>query len=158
MISVSTDIVKELDFILVSVLAGNGLVFLYDLLRIFRRLVRHGTILIAVEDLCYWIVCIFLIFAVFYQVNDGLIRGFAILALMLGMLIYNHFISRWLVKYVAAAIHWCIRTLLRPARAVARFLGPHVNTGKRRVMRLWKKSKKLLKKLKKAIRIGLCKL
>ena len=158
MISVSAQIVKELDFILVSVLAGNVMVFIYDLLRIFRRLKHHGTILIAFEDMCYWIGCAFLIFAVFYQVNDGLIRGFAILSLTVGMIIYNHFISRWTVKYVATGIRWCVRTVLWPFRQSVSFLRPHASSVGRRITRLWKKTKKILKKLTKAIKIGLCKL
>lgn len=155
--SISADIAKELDFILVSILAGNAMVFIYDLLRIFRRLKKHGTILIACEDICYWISCIFLIFAVFYRVTDGLIRGFAILSLTTGMMIYNHFVSSWLVKYAAGGISWCIQMLLRPVRAVVGFLHPHVDNSRRRILRLWKKTKKILKKLTKAIRIGLCK-
>ncbi len=61
---------------------------LYDGLRLFRHLVRHGTALVALEDLCYWTVYSLLLFRMMYLENDGMIRGFALLAVLLGMLLY----------------------------------------------------------------------
>ena len=72
---VSENIFQELDFFAVSFALGILLVLIYDCLRIFRRLVRHGTMWISLEDLLYWIFTAFVIFAMLYQKNDGLIRG-----------------------------------------------------------------------------------
>lgn len=72
MMSVSESILQEADFFAVSIVSGCLLVFLYDVLRVLRRLLPHGTILIAVEDIIYWMVCAFFIFAMLYQKNDGL--------------------------------------------------------------------------------------
>lgn len=47
----------EAVFLGISVLVGMGLFLLYDIFRIFRRIVPHGAIWIGVEDFCYWLLC-----------------------------------------------------------------------------------------------------
>ena len=67
MMTVSENIFHELDFFAVSFALGILLVLVYDCLRIFRRLVRHGVVWISLEDLCYWIFTAFVVFAMLYQ-------------------------------------------------------------------------------------------
>ena len=50
---VSEGIFTEAVFLGISVLVGMGLFLLYDIFRIFRRIVPHGAIWIGVEDFCY---------------------------------------------------------------------------------------------------------
>lgn len=102
MIAVSEGIRDELVFLLISIALGEGLVILYDVLRIFRRVVRHGLVWISIEDVCYWIISSLLVFGMIFQTNDGLVRGFSIGGICLGMLFYNHFVSPFLVKYISA--------------------------------------------------------
>lgn len=157
MISVSESILQEVDFFAVSILSGCLLVFLYDVLRVLRRLLPHGTFLIAVEDIFYWLSCAFFIFAMLYQKNDGLIRGFAIGAIVLGMLIYNHFISPRVIKGVVWLVQKMIRIVSFPIRLAKKVLKKPAAFCRRKTGRLWKKVKKLLKKIYKAGRMILCK-
>ena len=53
---------------------------LYDLIRIFRRVVPHGVWPVALEDLCDWVGTALLIFQLLYRENDGAVRGYALLA------------------------------------------------------------------------------
>lgn len=101
MIAVSEGIREELIFLLISIALGEGLVMLYDILRILRRVVRHGMVWISVEDIGYWIVSSLLVFGMIFQTNDGLVRGFSIGGILAGMLFYNHFVSPFLVKHVS---------------------------------------------------------
>ena len=36
-----------------------------------------------------------------FRTNDGLVRGFSIGGILLGMLFYNHFVSPFFVKYLS---------------------------------------------------------
>lgn len=58
---------NETWFFLTSVATGVLLVFAYDLLRILRRVFKHGTILTGVEDFLYWCVTAFVIFCMIYE-------------------------------------------------------------------------------------------
>ena len=129
MIAVSDGIHQELVFLLISFALGEGLVMLYDVFRIFRKVVPHGIIWISVEDVLYWIVAALLIFGMIFQENDGLIRGFAIGGILLGMLFFNHFVSPFLIRSISGILKKILEIL-----------------------------KKGLKKVREAVKIGLCKL
>lgn len=60
----------------------------YDGIRIFRRILPHNTAAVAIEDLLYWLASGVCIFRMLYLENSGAIRGFAIAAVVLGMVIY----------------------------------------------------------------------
>lgn len=78
----------ELQFFSKAFLLGVLMMISYDVIRIFRRLIPHGTVAVAVEDVLYWLLCGVYIFRMLYVENSGAIRGFAIVAVVLGMLLY----------------------------------------------------------------------
>lgn len=84
-------IVAELDFFVRAFFWGILMACMYEGLRLFRSLIRHGTFWVALEDLAYWIIYGFLLFQLIYLENDGMIRGFALLAVLLGMILYQQF-------------------------------------------------------------------
>ena len=162
MMTVSEDIFREMDFFVVSFVLGIVLVLIYDCLRILRRLIRHGVIWISLEDLCYWVFTAFVIFAMLYQKNDGLIRGFSIGGIVLGMFLYNQFISGYTVKYIAHVLKKIIRFLqkicrfiLTPFRKAANKIANKgsILAGKGRKFK--KSLNKRLKRAGKLIKIGL---
>jgi len=96
-------IMVELRFFGASIFWGMLLLIIYDMLRILRRVVKHNGFFIAIQDILYWVTCSLLIFHMMYQQNNGIIRGFSILAMLIGMLIYHAQISD-LVVYVISEI------------------------------------------------------
>ena len=148
---VSETIGNEATFFFVSVLCGGGLVFVYDFFRIVRRLVRHGNILIGIEDVCYWLFCTVVVFLLLYQRNDGMMRAFCFLGLGIGGTIYAFLLSRFVVK-ICVTVFGTILTF------VGKILGtvgkPFTSTGKKVLVFIGKQ----LKKLYKAIKMSLCKL
>lgn len=83
----------ELQFFGKAFLCGLFLALLYDGIRLFRHLICHGKRAVAAEDLLYWLACGVLIFRMLYRENSGAVRGFAIVAVVLGMLLYLQFIK-----------------------------------------------------------------
>lgn len=83
----------ELVFFFQSVLWGAALLFFYDILRIGRRLFPRRVFLVSVEDLLYWIFAGIFLFGRIYQANEGRLRGYSIVAVVLGMVIYTYSIS-----------------------------------------------------------------
>ena len=93
----SEGILLELQFFFRAFVWGVLMMILYEGIRIFRRLIRHSVFAVAVEDILYWIVCGILIFRMLYLENSGTIRGFAIAAVILGMILYLQF-EKFLAK------------------------------------------------------------
>lgn len=100
---------NETFFFLTSVATGVLLVFAYDLLRIWRRIMRHGTFLTGLEDFLYWSACSLVIFGMIYEKNNGAIRGFAIAGIILGVLLYHDSVSPYIVKGVSCALKFILR-------------------------------------------------
>lgn len=95
----SASIIKEWHFWLVSIAAGTAMAFVYDLLRLFRRLVRHGRLWVDAEDLLFWAACFFASFTLLYYGNNGVIRFAAVFGAGIGMLFYELTLGRIFVKY-----------------------------------------------------------
>ena len=61
-----------------SVCTGIALMMMYDGLRIFRWLVRHGSFWTGMEDAAYWLFASFATFRLLFGQNDGVLRGYAV--------------------------------------------------------------------------------
>ena len=144
--AVSRTIAGEGSLLAASFLFGIVLMLLYDVFRIFRHIVKHNTFLLAVEDILYWGFCAIGIFAMLYEENDGLIRWFVIGGVAAGMLLENSLVSPWVVRFFVKIL----RTWIRLAGKFLHIAGKPA-----------KKSgiffKKELKKIRKAIKIGISK-
>ncbi|WP_343207963.1 spore cortex biosynthesis protein YabQ [Anaerolentibacter hominis] len=82
------ELLGQFRFFLVSGIWGIILSVAYDLLRIFRHLIHHSNFLTGVEDLLFWIVSGCLVFRMIYLENNGEIRAFAFIGLLIGALCY----------------------------------------------------------------------
>ncbi len=122
------EIIKQAQLFAQAVVTGGELLLLYDLIRIWRRVVRHRIVGMAVEDLLFWLFCAFWIFGFMYRQNNGVIRGFIILGAAVGMFLYTILLSRWVVKAgtaVLGGVFRVVRRILRlavaPLRKLIRF-------------------------------------
>lgn len=148
---VSEAIGNEAVFFGVSVLSGMGLVLLYDVFRIFRRLIPHGNIWIGIEDACYWLMCTVFVFLLLYQKNDGMLRAFCFLGIALGGAVYVGVLSRFVITICVTVFGWILKFLGKVFGTLAK---PFVRYGKKILLFF----RKWLKKVYKAIKIVLCKL
>lgn len=57
----------------------------YEILWIFRRLVRHRHFFITLEDFCFWLTGSILMFGLLFKENNGTPRLFAIFGVLIGM-------------------------------------------------------------------------
>ncbi len=92
---------QESLFMLYALLMGVFITFVYDLLRILRRVIPHNIFWISLEDLVFWGFCAVEVFLLMYHVSNGTLRWFAVLGALLGMFLYSKTLSRFLVKYVS---------------------------------------------------------
>jgi len=88
-------------FLFYALLMGIFITFVYDILRIIRRVIPHGVLLVSLEDICFWIYCGVKVFLLMYHESNGTLRWFAILGALVGMTAYKKTISPLFVKYVS---------------------------------------------------------
>lgn len=105
--------VNENRFLLYALIMGVFITFLYDILRILRRVIPHGSILTALEDIAFWIYCAGEVFLLMYHESDGRLRWFAVLGAMVGMFSYKKLISGPFVKYVSLLLQKLLMLIKR---------------------------------------------
>lgn len=108
----SGTIIWEWYFLLYSIMTGFGFAYIYDNVRLFRRIFRHKRWLVDVEDILYWVVCFFVSFYLLYYGNRGVVRFFAVLGAAIGMYLYGRTIGRLYVK----SLYRLIMLVLAPYR------------------------------------------
>lgn len=99
----SLNIQTEARLLMISIATGAGLMAIYDVLRIFRLLVRHGWLWIGVEDFLYWIFSGFATFYLLYRENDGALRLYVIGSVLLAMIVYDRLFSANFLKLLKKA-------------------------------------------------------
>lgn len=79
---------QQIMLVAMSFAFGMIIVFLYDLLIIIREILGMGRIMQGLTDLIFWEGSAAALFIITYRINEGIIRGYAVAALFLGMIIF----------------------------------------------------------------------
>ena len=90
-------IIWELYALVVSFFNGVLLAWVYDNIRVFRRIRRHKTIIfMSIEDIVYGIYAGISVFLMCFRVSDGIIRGFIIMGIAVGAFLYFKILICWI--------------------------------------------------------------
>ena len=119
---VSISILDEAGVFWDGLILGVLLVAGYDLVRVFRRLIRHGILWVSIEDCVYWIVCAVLMFAMLYQNNDGRIRAYIFGAAVLGGILYHLLLGKHFIRIISKVILAIKKQLKKAWKVVTMFL------------------------------------
>lgn len=95
---ISQGIIEQGTLFVWGVVSGAVLSFFYDLLRLWRRLISHGQIWMAIEDVVFFLVSAIVGFQLLYPLSLGQLRVFLVLSIIVGALLYHKFIGTHLVR------------------------------------------------------------
>ena len=142
----------ENEFLLHALFMGIFITFIYDLLRIFRKVVPHRGFFVSAEDLLFWIYCAEEVFLLMYHESDGTLRWFAVLGALTGMFLYRKLVSPFFVKYVSMALNSMLkllgrvlRFLSKPLKILCRRTGTAMGRAGRKVGRRLRQLRRILK-------------
>lgn len=119
---ISRDIFEELVIFRNSCILGAFMMAIYDVLRIFRRIIPHGVVWVSLEDILYWIIFGMAVFVLLYRENDGALRAYIIGGTAAGILLYYLILGRWLVKWLSVRIYGVKKRLKKYTKAVTIWL------------------------------------
>ena len=102
--TVSDSILREIMVFLSSMALGAALMILYDIIRIFRRILPRGIVWVSVEDILYWLFFGTSVFILLYRENDGAIRGFIVGGIALGLSLYYLLLGRRMMRRIGRSI------------------------------------------------------
>lgn len=141
---------QENVFLLYATGLGAFITFVYDCLRIFRRVIPHKILLISLEDLIFWGFCAIEVFLLMYREGNGTLRWFAVFGAMAGMFLYKKTLSAPFVQIVS-------RILQKILQVLSKIWNILTKPVKRIGHRAGKLAKKVLKYYWKVIKMKLCK-
>lgn len=114
---------QEISMFLEAAYYGMLLGVSYDVLRILRRIIKHKNTVVYIEDYLFWVVWGVILFALIFNYNDGNIRGYVFVAVLIGGLLYLKSFSLFLVKYVSLILGNILTFVLKkPLKAVKMFI------------------------------------
>ncbi|GMQ57530.1 hypothetical protein AN1V17_19250 [Vallitalea sediminicola] len=108
---------------MMSILSGVFLGFVYDLVRVLRRIIKHPKWLINVQDFIFWLFGSFIIFLDIFKNNNGTLRGFLYIGVFLGLIIYFLAISKLVLmifmkiySFIANIIKFLFKLIIKPIK------------------------------------------
>jgi len=110
---------------------GFALGILYDVFRVIRLLVapKGKRFYLLAQDIIYSLICTILSFYFFLAAGDGALRGYCLIGLILGWLVYYVSLgavalrlSEWLVRQIRRFLRAFVRLLASPFLRFLRFL------------------------------------
>ena len=107
----SESIYHEIQFLLHSVFLGIIITFVYDNIRVVRRVIPHKTIFVSIEDLFFWIFVAIYIFLLQHRENNGIFRWFSVVGALAGMLLYRKLVSNFYIKYTTVLLRKLLKIL-----------------------------------------------
>ena len=107
----SESIYHEIHFLLYSFALGIIITFVYDNIRVLRRVIRHNTFFVSLEDLFFWIGVACSIFLLQHRENNGIFRWFSVAGAFLGMMVYKGTLSRFYIKNMTILLRKLLKML-----------------------------------------------
>lgn len=102
-------------------ICGIVLGVLFDVFRIFRKTISSNDWWVYIQDILFWLVASFIVFAVLLYINNAQIRVYEFLAVILGGVFYFLCFSRLimsvsvtLINFIKFILTWIIKIILFP--------------------------------------------
>ncbi len=128
----------------------------YDIFRIFRRIIGHISPICYIEDFLFWVLASFFVLGTLITINYGELRAYMLIGYFGGMILYFTFLSDIIVGGILRFFHAVSGILrkisdivIRPLRFVLRPISKAVNLIK---LLLKKKAECGIMKVRKAVR------
>ena len=104
--------------LLVFSLTGVAIGILFDFFRILRRTIKTSNIITYIEDILFWVLTGLLILYNIWYFNNGEIRIYMFLGIILGVLIYMSTLSNILIMIFSKVLQTIIKIFEIPFKAI----------------------------------------
>ena len=103
---------------LVFSLTGVEIGILFDFFRILRRTIKTGNIVTYIQDILFWVLTGILVLYNIWYFNNGEIRVYMFLGIIIGVLIYMSTLSNIFVKLFTKILSTIIKVLEIPFKTI----------------------------------------
>jgi spore cortex biosynthesis protein YabQ len=111
MIKMDNTIAMQLYSLLIFTISGIAIGVFFDIFRILRRSFKTSDIITYIEDILFWICSGSLFVYVLFKYNNGEIRNYVVIGLLLGIFFYFTTVSKYFIK-ISVTIVIFIKTII----------------------------------------------
>lgn len=116
-------VINQTSLFLIFIVNGILIGLLFDFFRILRKSFKTSDIVTYVEDILFWILTGFIILYSIFVFNNGEIRLFLFLGIILGIILYLLFVSSYvikinvfIIKFIKKVIYSISKIMLKPIK------------------------------------------
>lgn len=98
--------ISQAHVFLIFIINGMIIAFIFDIFRIFRKSFQTPDLVTYIEDIIFWfITCVLLAYSI-YTYNNGEVRLFMFIGLIIGAILYILTISKYVIKFSVKIINF----------------------------------------------------
>ena len=109
-------VTSQASLFFIFTIIGVAIAIIFDIFRIMRKSFKTSDIVTYIEDILFWLITGFIILYAIFKFNNGEIRFFMFVGMILGATFYMLLISRYIVKFsvkIILTIKKIINTILQ---------------------------------------------
>lgn len=109
----TTETINQSYLFLIFMINGIVIGIFFDVFRILRKSFKTSNIVTYIEDILFWLLTGLLLIYSIFVFNNGEIRGYIFIAIILGVLLYMFSISQYFIKISVNIINFIKKIIVR---------------------------------------------
>lgn len=111
---------------LIFILTGFCIGILFDIFRIFRRSFKTLDFITYVQDMLFWILAGAILLYSIFKFNNGELRGFIFVGIILGVILYLLLLSKYFLKISVKIIGFIKKIIGYPIKVIVNFVNKKI--------------------------------
>lgn len=120
------NVYQQLFNLLVFIITGIIIGVLFDIFRIIRRSFKTADFITYIEDILFWILTGLILLFMIFTFNNGEIRIYIFVGLILGFITYLLTVSRYFIKICIMILKFIKKILYFPIRVLFNFMKKYI--------------------------------
>ena len=116
---------NEIYIFLLFILTGMSIGILFDIFRILRKSFKTIDFITYIQDFLFWLLAGAILLYSIFSFNNGELRGYIFIGVILGIILYMLILSKYFVKISVAIINILKKIIYTPIKFIINFIKKH---------------------------------
>lgn len=117
---------NEIYIFLLFILTGMSIGILFDIFRILRKSFKTIDFITYIQDFLFWLLAGAILLYSIFSFNNGELRGYIFIGVILGIILYMLILSKYFVKISVAIINILKKIIYTPIKFIINFIKKHI--------------------------------
>ena len=117
---------NEIYIFLLFILTGMSIGILFDIFRILRKSFKTIDFITYIQDFLFWLLAGAILLYSIFSFNNGELRGYIFIGVILGIILYMLILSKYFVKISVAIINILKKIIYTPIKFIINFIKKNI--------------------------------